>query len=105
MVTFMPGQTTVTLSIHIVDDDVQECPGLESFTLALEVPQASINLCVVKELPDTARVNIQDDDGTYFSTNFEGLTVSIHCLVISLSFLFPASRCENYVRPSSQTCS
>ena len=59
----MPGQTAVTLSIDIVNDNIQECPGLESFSLALEVPQESINLCVVKVQPDTARVDIQDDDG------------------------------------------
>ena len=61
VVTFEPGDTTATALIHIIDDELHEC--FESFTLDLEIPEASMNLRVIKGSPDTARVNIQDDDG------------------------------------------
>ena len=59
--TFQPGETTANACIPIIYDDIHEC--LESFTLELNLTQAAIDLYVVKTLPYTAHVLVQDDDG------------------------------------------
>ena len=50
-----------SFNVSIINDDIAECPEL--FTLALEIPPASVAMGVIAGSPDTATVNIMDDDG------------------------------------------
>ena len=59
--TFLPGETTASACIPIVDDEDHEC--LEWFTLELKLTQAAVDLCAVLSLPATAHVLVEDDDG------------------------------------------
>lgn len=58
--TFEPGETTATALIPTIDNEQHEC--LKSFALELEIPDESVNLCVIKGSLDTASVNLRDDD-------------------------------------------
>ena len=51
----------ISFNVTIIDDVIAECAEL--FTLALEIPEISADMGVVKDSPDTATVNIMDDDG------------------------------------------
>ena len=53
----------ISFNVTIIDDAVAECAEL--FTLALEIPEASADMGVIKVSPDTATVNIRDDDGEH----------------------------------------
>ena len=57
---FPPGENNISFNVSIVNDDVVELD--ESFTLVLEIPEAAAALRVVRGSPDTATVNILDDD-------------------------------------------
>ena len=60
-VTFPAGVNVKSFNVSIINDDIAECPEL--FTLALEIPPASVAMGVIAGSPDTATVNIMDDDG------------------------------------------
>ena len=59
--TFPAGVNVISFNVTIIDDNIAECAEL--FTLDLETPAASAALGVMKGSPDTATVNIMDDDG------------------------------------------
>ena len=57
-VPFPANQSTVDFSIHIIDNDLAECP--KQFQLKLEVPDNATEMGVVTKQYDTAVVNIRD---------------------------------------------
>ena len=59
--TFQPGQKSTTFRVLINDDDVVECS--EKLVARMESISAHPTLCVAKGSPDTAEVNVGDDDG------------------------------------------
>ena len=59
--TFPAGVNVISFNVTIIDDNIAECAEL--FTLDLEIPAGSAALGVMKGSPDTATVNIMDDDG------------------------------------------
>ena len=59
--TFQPGQRSAIFSVFISDDDVVEC--LEKLVVRMESISAHPTLCVAKGSPDTAHVDVLDDDG------------------------------------------
>ena len=61
LVFFPPGENSISFNVPIINDDVIEL-NVESFTLVLEIPEAAAALRVVRGSPDTATVNILDDD-------------------------------------------
>ena len=60
-VVFPPGVNSISFNVPIINDDVIELND-ESFTLVLEIPEAAAALRVVRRSPDTATVNILDND-------------------------------------------
>ena len=58
---FPPGVNSISFNVPIINDDVIEL-NVESFTLVLEIPEAAAAMRVVRRSPDTATVNIVDDD-------------------------------------------
>ena len=59
--TFQPGQKNATFRVLINDDDVVECP--EKLVARIESISPHPTLCVAKGSPDTAHVDVLDDDG------------------------------------------
>ena len=59
--TFPAGVNVISFNVTIIDDNIAELAEL--FTLDLEIPTASVVMGVVKGSPDTATVNIMDDEG------------------------------------------
>ena len=57
---FPPGENNISINVPIINDDVIEFD--ESFTLVLDIPEAAAALRVVRGSPDTATVNILDND-------------------------------------------
>ena len=51
----------ISFNVTIIDDNIAEFPEL--FTLNLEIPAAAADMGVIKGSPDTATVNIRDDEG------------------------------------------
>ena len=60
-VTFPAGVNVISFNVTIINGIIAECAEL--FTLDLEIPEASADMGVQKGSPDTATVNIMDDDG------------------------------------------
>ena len=60
-VTFPAGVNMVSFNVPIINDGIAELA--ESFTLDLEIPAASAAMGVMRDSPDTATVNIMDDEG------------------------------------------
>ena len=60
-VTFPANVNEASFNISIVNDVIAEC--MENFTLKLEVPSEEAAKGVRLGSPDTAIVNIMDDDG------------------------------------------
>ena len=60
-VTFPAGVNVTSFDVSIINDNIDELA--ESFTLDLVIPPASAAMGVIAESPDTATVNIIDDDG------------------------------------------
>ena len=60
-VTFPAGENVISFNVTIIDDNIAECAKL--FTLDLEIPGAAATMGVIKGSPDSATVNIFDDDG------------------------------------------
>ena len=60
-VTFPAGVNAMNFNVPIINDNIAELA--ESFTLDLEIPPASAAMGVEKGSPDTATVNIVDDEG------------------------------------------
>ena len=58
---FPPGENNISFNVPIINDDVIELND-ENFTLVLEIPEAAAALRVVRGSPDTATVNILDND-------------------------------------------
>ena len=83
--TFLPGETTASACIPIVDDDVHEC--LEWFTLELSLTQTAVDLCAVLSSPFTARVHIEDNDGS-FSMDVYFLFYPVSSYISIMSTLF-----------------
>ena len=73
MAIFEVGSTSATVTYSTVQDDVRE--GLETFRATLTVSEAMQDMGVRVEEPDTAVVDIRDDEGkestttTYTNTN------------------------------------
>ena len=61
MATFVVGSTSATVTYSTVQDDVRE--GLETFRATLTVSEAMQAMGVRVEEPDTAVVDIRDDEG------------------------------------------
>ena len=59
-VTFPAGVNVASFNVSIINDNIAELA--ESFTLYLEIPPASAAMGVMKVSPDTATVNIMDDE-------------------------------------------
>ena len=51
----------IRFNVTIIDDNIAECAEL--FTLDLEIPAAAVAMGIIKRSPDTATVNIMDDEG------------------------------------------
>ena len=51
----------INFNVTIIDDNIAELTEL--FTLDLEIPAASAAMGVIKGSPDTATVNIVDNEG------------------------------------------
>ena len=62
-VVFPPGVNVVSINVPIIDDEVAELT--EEFFVDLEIPPAAAALRVVEGSPDSATVNIMDDDSEY----------------------------------------
>ena len=60
-VTFPAGVNVMNFNVPIIDDNIADLA--ESFILTLEIPPASAAMGVMKASPDTATVNIMDDEG------------------------------------------
>ena len=60
-VTFPAGVNVISFNVTIIDDNIAELAEL--FTLDLEIPAASAAMGVLKGSPDTATVNIMDNEG------------------------------------------
>ena len=60
-VIFPAGVNMISFNVTIIDDNNAELPEL--FTLNLEIPVASAAMGVIKGSPDTATVNIIDNEG------------------------------------------
>ena len=60
-VTFPAGVNIISFNVTIIDDNIAELAEL--FTLDLKIPAAAADMGVVKGSPDTATVNIMDDEG------------------------------------------
>ena len=60
--TFPAGVNVISFNVTIIDDNIAELAEL--FTLDLEIPAASAAMGVIKGSPDTATVNIIDDEGS-----------------------------------------
>ena len=63
--TFPAGVNVIIFNVSIINDNVAEFA--ESFTLDLEIPAASTAMGVIAGSPDTATVNIIDDEGELHS--------------------------------------
>ena len=74
-VTFPAGVNVISFNVTIIDDAVAELTELFSFEL--EIPAASAAMGVIKGSPDTATVNIMDDEGM---CNTVWLSVFMQCL-------------------------
>ena len=62
-VTFPAGVNVITFNVPIINDNIAELA--ESFTLDLVIPPASTAMGVIAGSPDTATVNIMDDEGQF----------------------------------------
>ena len=51
----------INFNVTIIDDNIAELTEL--FTLDLEIPAASAAMGIIRGSPDTATVNIIDDEG------------------------------------------
>ena len=60
-VTFPAGVNVANFNIPIINDAIAE--SAESFTLDLAIPSASAAMGIIAISPDTATVNIMDDEG------------------------------------------
>ena len=60
-VTFPVGVNVIAFNVPIINDNIAELA--ESVTLDLVIPPASTAMGVIAGSPDTATVNIMDDDG------------------------------------------
>ena len=60
-VTFPAGVNVISFNVTIIDDNIAELAEL--FYLDLEIPDASAAMGVIKGSPDTATVNIVDNEG------------------------------------------
>ena len=60
-VTFPARVNVISFNVTIIDDNMAELAEL--FTLDLEIPDASTAMGVIKGSPDTAIVNIMDNEG------------------------------------------
>ena len=60
---FRPGENVISFNVPITNDLVAELP--EAFFLDLEIPPAADSMSIVKGSPDTATVNIRDNDSEY----------------------------------------
>ena len=60
---FRPGENVISFNVPIANDLVAELP--EAFFLDLEIPPAADSMSIVKGPPDSATVNIRDDDSEY----------------------------------------
>ena len=60
---FPPGMNIVNFNVSILNDEVAELP--KEFFLDLEIPPEAANMGIVTGTPDTATVNIRDDDSEY----------------------------------------
>ena len=60
-VTFPAGVNVISFNVTIIDDNIAELAEL--FTLDLEIPDASAAMGIIKGSPDTATVNIMDNEG------------------------------------------
>ena len=61
LVTFPAGVNVITFNVPIINDNIAELA--ESFTLDLAIPPASTAMGVIAGSPDTATVNVMDDEG------------------------------------------
>ena len=68
----------ISFNVTIINDNIAECA--EFFTLNLQIPAASAAMGVIKVSPDTATVNIMDDDGEH-----------IHCMINALLVFYTVS--------------
>ena len=59
--TFPAGVNVISFNVTIIDNNVAELAEL--FILDLEIAAASAAMGVIKGSPDTAAVNIMDDEG------------------------------------------
>ena len=60
-VTFPAGVNVISFNVTIIDDNIAELAEL--FTLDLDIPAVAAAIGVVKGSPNTATVNIMDDEG------------------------------------------
>ena len=59
--TFPAGVNVISFNVTIIDDNIAELAEL--FTLDLEIPDVAAAMGIIKGSPDTATVNIIDDEG------------------------------------------
>ena len=71
------GVNLMSFNVSIINDNIAELA--ESFTLNLVIPPASAAMGVIAGSPDTATVNIMDDEGelnsSWLSTSFRYIPV------------------------------
>ena len=58
--TFLAGETTASVSIHITDDTTAELS--EDFSAVLNIPATAASQSITKGTADTATIDITDDD-------------------------------------------
>ena len=84
--TFPAGVNVMNFNVPITNDNIAELA--ESFTLDLEIPAASAAMGVMKGSPDTATVNIVDDEGELNALQcgtFPGYVLFKHLLMFHFS--------------------
>ena len=59
--TFPAGVNVISFNVSIINDNIAELA--ESFTLDLKIPDAIAAMGVIAWSPDTATVNIMDNEG------------------------------------------
>ena len=91
--TFFAEETTVTLSIPLVDDK-EFGEGIENFLGELTIPEAAQNYGVRKGINITAKVNIEDQNEVKFAPTTYNVEEAIGFATLSLTASRQAG--ENY---------
>ena len=83
MATFLGGQTTASVSIHITNDTTSELT--EDFSAVLTIPATAASQGITKGAADTATIDITDSDAVEVVFNPTQYTVNESDSVVTLT--------------------